>query len=551
MQIISWAILWGGMAFFFYGLFLLREGLQHVAGDRLRGLLLRLTNNRLKGFGFGALVTMIFQSSSATTAMLVSFAGAGLLSLPQAFAVILGSDVGTTAVVFVIAERQLTHYALFGVAVGVGLRLWGPRSWWRYLGEVLFGFGLVCYGISLMVEAMQPLRESELVSIVFAHLATHPLLSIVGAALFAAAVHSSAATLGVALSLAMAGIVDLAGALPIVLGANIGTTITAVMAAVGRDLNSQRVAAAHVITKLGGAIAVFPLLPLAAASLQHVTNTLPWLQGPFHGALSLQIALAHLSFNLAIALLFLPFLPLGLRLVIRLLPGEPQPIAAFTPRYLDARTLETPSLAFTQVHREVVRLGNIAHELFLNSLDLFEKKEKVEQLIADVDQQDDYIDRLEKAIRFFLARLSQESLTPQQSRTQIRLLRIAGNFEEIGDAISKEMKVLARKQCDKQCTFSGEGWRELRNFHSHVDEIFTMTIACLTTRDAVLAGKIEVKTEALTELETYSRATHLQRLNEKLRESIETSSIHLDLLRILARVAAKLQQIAKLAISGD
>jgi phosphate:Na+ symporter len=547
----SWGIFLGGIAFFFFGLSGLRKGLQHVAGDRLRDLLLRLTNNRLKGFGFGALITMLVQSSSATTAMLVGFCGAGLLTLPQAFAVVLGSDVGTTAVVFLLAARHITDYALIGIALGIALNLWSPQKKWKYIGEVLFGFCLMFYGISLMVESMAPLKESAMVEFLFGQLAQVPFWAMIGAALFAALVHSSAATLGLALSLAIAGVIDLAGALPLVLGANIGTTITAAMSAVGGNVDARRVAAAHVVTKVTGAAIVLPLLGPAALGLEWLTLQLGSVASVFQNPLSFQIALGHLAFNIGLALIFLPFLPVGVALVMKIFPGKGNGIEPFGPKYLERRTLETPSLAYAQVHREVIRLGHITHELYLHCLELFDQQKDFTQTMQLIDNEDDKVDLLEKRVRFFLAELSQETLTDQQSRTQIRLLRIAGNFEEIGDSISKEMRDLARKHQHKPMPFSDEGWAELRDFHEGVDQVFMKMIACLTTRDEHLAEKIDHDVQLLSAMEIESRATHLQRLHEGLKESIETSSIHLDLLRTLSRIASKLNQIAKIAISGD
>lgn len=546
-----WPVCLGGLAFFFFGLYSVRQGLQRWAGDELRTILLRLTENRFKGFAFGALVTAILQSSSATTAMLVSFSGAGLLTLKQAFAVILGSDVGTTAVVFLLAARHLVDYALYGVAAGTLLRLWGRRQTWRSAGEVLYGFGLVFYGLSLLVEAMSPLSHSQLVGMIFAQLTQTPFWLMVGSALFAGLVHSSAATLGLALSLAMAGVIQVGGALPIVLGANIGTTITAMLAAIGGNINAKRVAGAHFVTKATGALIAFPLLTVAAYGLTAVTLRWPWLYEAFQGELSFQIAIAHLLFNVGLSLLFIPFLPLGVTIITKLLPGTANGGETYGPRYLDRSTLETPSLAYAQVHREVVRLANLSHELFLRCLDLFNPKEDFYALVEQIAEHDDRIDRLEEPIRFFLASLSQESLSEQQARTQIRLLRIAAAFEEIGDTISKEMRELARKQHERRTNFSEEGWKELRAIYHHVDQIFHTTVACLATRNEELAHAVKSKTASLAVMENEAHIAHLQRLNEGLKESVETSSIHMDFLRLLARIGQKLNQVAQLSVEGD
>lgn len=550
MDHFSWAVLLGGLAFFFFGLYSLREGLQLAAGDRLRTILLKLTDNRFKAFGFGALVTMLSQSSSATTAMLVSFADAGLLTLTQAFGVILGADVGTTAVVFLLAARGIADFALFGVAFGFALYLWVSRPRWRYVGQILFGFGLVFHGITMVVHAMHPLQESPLVKMLFTLLADSPFWAMIGAAIFAAIVHSSAATLGLALSLAFAGVITLEGALPLVLGANIGTTITALIAALDGNENARRVAGAHVITKLTGALVAFPLIGPAAFALQQLTQQLLWLEGPFQGALGLQIALAHLGFNLGLVLLFLPFLPFGVRLTLWCFPEGAAKAEPFGPRYLDKRTLQTPSLAFAQVHREVLRMGNLAHELLCDCIALFDRGTDFYRVEKAVEEEDDKIDSLEKAVRFFLAELSREALTVQQSRTQAALLSIASDLEEIGDTISKDMLQQARKCHDRQRSFSEGGWIELRNFHDQLDDLFAMTMGCLTTRDASTARKVGALAASLHTMEEQSRMAHLQRLSEGLKESVETSSVHLDLLSIFLHIANKLAHIATQSIES-
>ncbi len=544
----SWAHFLGGLAFFFFGMASLREGLQLVAGDRLRTLLLKLTNNRITGFGFGILLTLILQSSSATTAMLVSFAGVGLMTLQQAFAVILGADLGTTAVVFLLAARNMTDFALYGITLGFGLYLFNSHRKWRYSGQGIFGFAMIFYGISMIVAAMQPARESHLVQVIFAALADTPFWAMIGAAVFAAAIHSSAATIGLILSFSFAGILTLETALPLVVGANCGTSITIGLAAYGRDVNSRRVAGAHLITKLTGAIVAFPLLGYAAHGLQWITENYPWLHGPFANPLGMQIALAHLSFNLGVVCIFLPFLPFGVAIVTRLFSESKERSEPFAPRYLDRRTLQTPSLAFAQAGREVLRLANIAHELLGQCMSMFDRGVDIHHKGAEIQALDDKIDCLEKGIRFFLAELSQEMLTESQSKSQIALLGIAGDLEEIGDAIAKEMIQLAVKKHDRTASFSDSGWQELRNFHEQLDDLFSMTIGCLTTRDHHLAKNIQVQAASLHGMETESRMAHLQRLGEGLKESVDTSSIHLDLLSLFSRIASKLTHTALMSV---
>lgn len=547
MTFTSTGELLGGLAFFFFGLHSVREGMQLYAGDRLRNILLRLTDNRVKAFSFGALITMVLQSSSATSALLVGLADGGLLTLNQAFAVILGADVGTTAVVFLLAAHSVHAYALVAITIGFGLHLVASQRSLRYLGQIISGIGLVFYGIAITVHAMEPFREAGWVQELLAALAVNPFWAVVGAALFTALVRSSAATLGIALSLAYSGILTLDGALPFVLGANLGTTITAAMAAVGGNVNARRVAGAHLVSKLIGVVIAFPWMGAAAVGLHVLSGTLRTWQTPFGGGVGLEIALAHLLFNVGVTCVFLPLLPIGVRLICRLIPEGMQP-ERYGPRYLDERALETPSLALAQAAREVLRIAGLAHEAFHHSIALFERGPEFFSVVERIEAVDDKLDCLDRGVRFFLAKMSQELLTEEQVKAQLGLLDIASSLEEVGDIVSKEMIQLGRKRHDRQRTFSEEGLEELRAYHAKIEDLFTIVIGCLTTHDPVLARDAEGRSRMLISMEEDLRLAHLRRLHDEVKESIETSSIHIDLLSDFKHVAQKLGHVAKISL---
>lgn len=542
------AHLLGGLAFFAFGLHSAREGLQLLAGDRLRRLILRLTDNRFKSFGLGVVMTLVLQSSGATTAMLVSFAGTQLLTLPQAFGVILGADVGTTVVVFLLAAKKFTEYALYAMTIGFACYLAAHRKTVRYCGSIVFGFGLVFYGIHLLIQTMLPVRDHPLVIAGFGFLGAEPFWSLVIATFFTAIAHSSAVTIGLALSLGFSGVITLEGALPLILGANVGTCITSLRASIGADVNARRVAVAHLFTKVVGLVLVFPFLPRAAECLRALAAHVGGLTTPFNGPLGLQIALGHLVFNVGLAVLFLPFLPVGVWAVRKLVPEPTDRREPFGPRYLDPQALETPAVAFAQAKREIVRLANITQELFRNGLTVFERGADFLAVVETIDTQDDKVDLLEKAIRFYLAEIGQESLTEAQGRTALALLGIAADLEEIGDTISKEFVRLGRKRYETNRMFSDVGWREIVQFHQRVGAMFNLTVAYMTSPTPAVAAEIESHKEAVYEMETDLRQAHLRRLHEGLKESVETSSLHLDILNNLRRVGNKLAHIAKLIV---
>lgn len=546
MNEFSMAQLLGGLAFFTFGLHSAREGLQQLAGERLRRLITQLTDNRFKSFSLGALMTLVLQSSGATTAMLVSFAGTQLLTLQQAFGVILGADVGTTVVVFLLAAKKFTEYALYAMTIGFVCYVRSRRVKVRSFGSILFGFGLVFYGIHLLIQTMAPIKDSPMVAAAFHFFAGQPFWAMILAALFTAFAHSSAATIGLAMGLAFAGVLTLEGALPLVLGANVGTCITSIRASLGADVNARRVAIAHLVTKVVGVAIAFPFLIPAAHALRLLCAPFFHMVTPFNGMEGFEIAMAHLVFNVGVAALFLPFLPIGVWVVCKLVPEPTNQEEIFGPRYLDPKALETPALAFAQAKREVLRIANIAHELYRNALQLFDKNLDFLATVDLVDKLDDKIDILEKATRFYLAEIGQESLTREQGRTELALIGIAADLEEIGDTISKEFVRLGRKRYETQRVFSDVGWQEICRFHQKVGEMFNLTIAYMTSAAPELATQIAAEKEAIYVMEMELRQAHLQRLHDGLKESVESSSLHLDIANNLRRIGSKLAHIAKL-----
>ena len=339
--------LFGGMALLLYGIQLVGEGLQRAAGGRLRHLLTGLAKNRVTAVASGAAVTAIIQSSSATTVMLIGFVSAGLMAFRQTLGVILGADIGTTFTVQLIAFR-ITDYALLLVGIGFTIVFVARRRAVKDIGQALLGFGLIFLGLKLILDGVAPLKANPLASQLLASVADSPAVALLAAAVFSALVHSSAATIGLALALAAEGLLRLDGAVAIVLGANIGTCATALAASVGTSAEAKRVAVAHIAFKLLGAALVFPFI------------------GPFTAVIATtagdparQIANAHTLFNFGISLVFLPFTPLAARAIEGLVPDDQPGDNPFRPRYLDERALDQPSLALGQATREALRMADV------------------------------------------------------------------------------------------------------------------------------------------------------------------------------------------------
>jgi phosphate:Na+ symporter len=516
--------LFGGMALLLYGIQLTGEGLQRAAGGRLRTLLTGLTRSRLMAVLSGALVTAIIQSSSATTVMLIGFVSAGLMPFAQTLGVILGADIGTTFTVQLIAFK-FTDYALLLVGTGFLLIFVSRRRVVRDMGQALLGFGLIFLGLKVMLDGLAPLRDSPLAQQIFMSLDDSPVLGILTAAGFSALVHSSAATIGLAITLASQGLLPLPGAIAVVLGANIGTCATALAASIGTTTEAKRVAVAHIAFKVLGAALIFPFVDpftqLVAASASDPAR---------------QIANAHTFFNVGISAIFLPFASLAARFITALVPDEEQGDNPFKTRYLDERSLDQPALALGQAMREALRMADVVQGMLRDGITVFRSDDQ--ELLEDVERRDDQADYLEREIKLFLTRLGGETMAADLSRREIALISFIGNLENIGDIIDKNLMELARKKLYHGRRFSQAGEAELIGFHSMIMKNLERAIAAFAANDRSLAQEVLDQRPVVRQRERELRESHLARLRAGLAESLETSEIHLDVLTNLKRISS-------------
>jgi phosphate:Na+ symporter len=516
--------LFGGMALLLYGIRLSGDSLQRAAGGRLRHLLTGLARNRVFAVASGAVVTAIIQSSAATTLMLIGFVSAGLMAFRQTLGVILGADIGTTFTVQLIAFK-VTDWALLLVGIGFLTSFIGRRRGVKDVGQAVLGLGLMFLGLKMMLDGVAPLRTNPLAVEVIRSVADNRMLALITGAVFSALVASSAATLGITLALASHGLIQLSGAIAIVLGANVGTCATALAAAVGTSAEARRVATAHIAFKLLGVVLVFPLI------------------GPFTTLVAStavdparQIANAHTFFNVGISLLFLPFTPVAARAVERLVPDDQAADNPFRTRYLDERALDQPSLAIGQATREALRMADVVRAMFRDVAEVFARDDQ--ELLEDVERRDDQVDFLEREIKLFLARLDRSAMGPDLSQKEIALISVIGNLENIGDIIDKNLMELARKKLYHGHRFSDAGWAEILEFHGMVGKNLERALAAFASNDRALAQEALDQRPVLRQREREMRESHLNRLRLGLTESLETSEIHLDVLTNLKRISS-------------
>ena len=529
-------LLVGGVLLLLYGVRLVTDAMQRAAGARLRRATMLLARRPLAAFGIGVLATALTQSSGATSALLVGLVSAQLVALPTAVVVLLGANVGSTLVVQLLA-LHITDYAVMLAGLGAAAALSARRTALRDIGQACFGFGLVLLGLAALSVGSGPIAASHVTAEVLSTLTRAPVvLALVGLVL-AIVFASSAAAIGLVLVLAANGTLPLVAALALLLGANVGSTVTALLTALSTgSLVGRRLAFIHTGTKLAGAVAtLFVLGPLV--TLLSRTRLEP----------AAQVAIAHLGFNLALAVICAPLAAPLARLAVKLLPDGAVPVAS-GPRYLDLEALAMPAVALGQAMREILRMTDIVTEMLSLSIHAFE--EGGADAPARIDGLDDQLDELDAAIKRYLTRLDEERMTEEQARRQIALLYIITDLEEIGDIIDKQIMRLARRKRRGQIAFSDEGWSDLVTYHGEVTAGLQQALAALAAQDPTVAAEFLARKARLDQAKREFHLRHLRRLHSGLPPSVESSAIHLDLLNAMSRVLSHASNIAH-AVHGD
>ena len=553
---ISWGFLLmgllGGLSLFLYGMGKMSDGLKLVAGNRMRGILASLTQNRLVGMSLGAFVTMVIQSSSATTVMLVSFVQAELMTFAQSLAVIMGANIGTTITAQLIAFK-LTDYALVMITVGFFMTMFGKRETTRHVGEALLGFGILFYGMKLMSESMSPLRNYEPFINLMKGL-DNPILGLILGALFTGLVQSSSATTGIVIVLSQQGLLTLEAGIPLILGANIGTCITAGLASIGTSRGAKRVALAHVLFNIGGVlIFVWLIHPLADL----VRWMSPAASGTGLAKLAVetprQIANAHTIFNLSVGLIFLPLTGYMASLVYKILP-EPEVEDGVVPAtwHIDESNIETPSIALDLARAEVARMAKIIKRMLEAVIKPFFEEDPGQDrtypqltLMEGIEMRDKKIDFLENRVSDYLMKIAQQQLTGYQVKEISSMMSIVSDLESIGDIMKRNIIPLIAKKRALELDFSDEGREELLRFHVKVVKQIARLKDAFSQPRITQVEKILKKEEKYLDLEAQYRTAHFERVHDAREESMKTHEIHMELLDMLKRINVYTGDIAQ------
>ncbi|MDD2401026.1 MAG: Na/Pi cotransporter family protein [Clostridia bacterium] len=543
-QVIFYAL--GGLAFFMFGIKYMSDALQTVAGERLRLFLEKGTKTPFRGILSGALVTGIIQSSSATTVLTVGLVNSGLLTLRQAIGVIMGANIGTTITAYLIGFK-LEHYALPIIAVGVFLLFFSKNKKLNNIGQVLFGFGLLFYGMETMGRGLKPLKEMDFFINAMTSIDDHSIIGVFVGAIFTAIVQSSSATIGVLQELAYQGAVTYEQAVPILLGSNIGTTITALLASIGTTITARRTALTHCVFNVVGTLIFLPLFMLGIFPeiVRLFTDYIYVLIPGFGGSwevlnIKMQIAQAHGVFNISNTLIQLPFVSALAIIATRLIPGE-DVIVEMDPKYLEPHLLANPPVALSQTKREVLRMGNIAKESMEHAVvyfftELNKEAEKVNYL-------EKVINNLQRRITDYVVKLSEKQLSEEESNYAYIYVQAINDIERVGDH-TENIVELTESRIEKGIHFSIKGLADMRTMIDKTTETYEKALQSLETNDQWLAKKVVESDDEIDEMEKRFRRGHIDRLNENICYG-DAGAIYLDVLSNLERIGDHSVNIAQ------
>ena len=520
----------GGVALLLWGVRMVRTGMTRAFGSLLRTVLGRASHNRFTAFAAGVGVTGVLQSSTATALLLASFAGRGLITLPVALAMMLGADVGTTLVAQVFAFDIKWLWAV-GMFAGIVLFNASSNDKVRNAGRIAIGLALMLLALNLLGVVSGAMRESPTVRVVLSTLGSEPLIAVIVAAGLTWLVHSSLAFVLFVMSLAASGLVDSVLAVALVLGANIGGSIAPYMALSGAPAIARRV-------PLGNMIARACIALVALLVVRQISGPIADLSGsPERLVLN-----THTFFNIAVALAFLPLVgPLG-QLATRILPAETTARDRRTPRHLDPSVLDSPSEALACAMRETLNVGDIVLDMLQRSLPAIERNDS--KMVKELEKADDDVDALHEAIKLYLIRSSKTDMSEEDARRYVEILTFNTNLEHIGDIVDKNLMELAAKKIKRGFAFSPEGQQELKRFHGLVVDNMRLALNVFATRDVALARRLLLEKTSIRAREFEAAEKHFARLRSGRPESIETSSIHIDVVRDLKRINSHLTSVA-------
>jgi phosphate:Na+ symporter len=523
--------LMGGVALLLWGLHMVRTGILRAFGPDLRRLLSGALSNRFAAFAAGLGLTALLQSSTATGLMAASFTAEGLVELVPALAIMLGANVGTTLIVQLLSFNiSAAAPALFVVGL-LAFRV-GARTWIKDVGRVSIGLGLMLLALHVLLDTLAPAEDAPSVRVLLGAITGDPVLCVLVAAGLTWAAHSSVATVLLIMSLAYSNFVTPTAALALVLGANLGSAINPVLEGGHRDQpSSYRLPVGNLLNRLIGVALFAPFLEPIAQALRAVQPDM-----------AKMIAEFHVAFNVVLAVAFIGLLDPLSWFLKRIFPTRMPSADPSAPRYLDEALLETPSLALADASRETLRMGDVVEVMLRQVMVALMTNDRT--LVTEVSRMDNAVDRLDEAIKIYLTKLTRGSLDEHEGRRATEIISFVINLEHIGDIIDKNLSEVAAKKIKRQHQFSSEGAAELTSFHKRVLESLKTAFGVFMSGDVNEARKLIAEKAQLRNAELSAAEQHLERLREGRPESLETTSLHLDVLRDLKRIHSHICSVA-------
>lgn len=517
-----------------FGMQLASDNLQKLAADRIREIITTLARRPIWGVALGVLLTIILQSSGAVTSMLVGLGSARVIGLSQVMSVILGTAIGSTFTVQVISF----NVAQYGLPVFVFSFLVYFMAKKRVITTTMavgMGFGLIFWGMELIAWGTDELRHVQVFNSLIENMKANPIYAVILTSFFTALIHSSAVTIGFAMSLAGSGLISLEDSVYWVFGANVGTTATALIASIGGNYVGRQVAWAHCFYKVTSMMLFLPF----AQELANMLGT---------GAIERDIANVHTVYNLAAAAIFYPLIHKGARLVELLFPPT-EAEKEYTVRYINKGDWASPSVVLAHAERELMRMADIVQTMLQDSLKMFRKDDP--DLFESIRRRDDRVDMLHREINLYLAQHLEAAPAPIQL-AMMRVMTFSADLESTADVIDNMLLDLASKKHALKVDFSEEGWRELEQIHEAGMLVASLSLSCFQRQDHELARKVLFHKRSIRRLEKRFRESHISRLVKGRPETIHTSSIHMDVLGEYRRIVGLLSgHVYSLVKDGD
>jgi len=529
----------GSVALLLWGVRMVRTGMTRAFGPTLRQIVATSTKTWVRAFFAGLGVTGLLQSSTATAVLLASFTARGLIALPMALVMMLGANIGTTLTAQVFSF-DVTWLWTLGIGAGVLLFMASEGDKLRAIARIGIGFSLMLLSLIQLKEAAAPLEHSPLFASLLGGLAGDPILGFLVATALTWLMHSSLTLVLFVMALATAHALPMPLALALVLGANVGGAIAPFSALLTSPPAARRVALGNLLMRLAVAVPFLFLLTPSLALLATMTAS------PGHLVLNF-----HTAFNVIASLAFLPLAGLVSKLVTRVMPDQPEPAESNKPRHLDPNVIDTPSEALACAMRETLHMGDRVADMLRQALVVFEKSDP--KLMKEVEKADNVVDHLHEAIKLYLVKVSKSEMTDEESRRYVEIITFTTNLEHVGDIIDKNLMELAGKKIKNRYTFSPEGLDEIRRFHARVMDNMRLAFNVFATRDVTLARRLLAEKATTRAAELAAADSHYGRLREGRLDSIETSSIHLDVVRDLKRINGHLTSVAYpiLEVAGE